>query len=235
MRWSELDASLRSRLLHWHAPIWEPLIAQGLEGSGDLAGKRVLEVGCGDGGLACLLAACGAEVFATDILQSRLQNGRRLAAELGLSERVHFFRASAGELPLGAARFDLVLTRSVLVILDRAQVVPRLARLLVPGSGVAVFIENMENHPALRLWRRISGTKWGRFSYLSNAEVAHFRYFFARVDAHYSGLLLPAVGPLGRLQAPLAPRVAALDARLFAAFPRLARFAWLVVLRCTAR
>jgi SAM-dependent methyltransferase len=226
---------MRSRLLHWHAPIWEPLIRRGLEESGDLAGKRVLEVGCGDGGLACLLASCGAEVFATDLLQSRLRRGRELAAELGLGSRVRFFRANAGELPLRPARFDLVLTRSVLVILDRAQVVPRLARVLVPGSGVAVFIENMENHPALRLWRRATGTKWGPFSYLSDAEITRFRSSFARVDAHYSGLLLPAVGPLGRLQGVLAPLVAGVDAGLLRAFPRLARYAWLVVLRCSAR
>ncbi|MEX2206959.1 MAG: class I SAM-dependent methyltransferase [Myxococcota bacterium] len=233
MRWDQLDPGLRARLLQWHAPIWEPLIRKGLDASGDLAGKRVLEVGCGDGGLACLLASCGAQVFATDLSQARLRAGRALSEQMGLASRVHFFRGNARELPLGRGRFDLVLTRSVLVLLDRRLVVPRLAPLLVPETGAAVFIENMENHPGLRLWRRITRTKWGSYPYLSNAEVARFADSFERVDASYSGLLLPVVGPFGRLQRTLAPLVGGIDAALLALFPRLARYAWLVVLRCT--
>ena len=233
MRWDQLDPGLRARLLQWHAPIWDPLIRKGLDGAGDLEGKRVLEVGCGDGGLACLLAACGAEVFATDLSQTRLRAGKALAEQMGLSSRVHFFRGNACQLPLGPGRFDLILTRSVLVLLDRRQVVPRLARLLVAETGAAVFIENMENHPALQMWRRVTRTKWGRYPYFSDAEVVSFRDFFERVEASYAGLLLPAVGPLGRLQRTLAPLVAQIDAALLTRFPRLNRYAWLVVLRCT--
>ncbi len=234
MRWDQLEPALRGRLLQWHAPIWEPLIRRGLAGSADLQGKHILEVGCGDGGLACLLAACGAQVYATDLSHTRLQAGRKLAAKMGLSGRVHFFRADAYRLPIGPGRLDLIITRSVLVLLDRRQVLPGLCRLLVPERGVAVFIENMEHHPALRLWRRITRTKWGHHPYLSRAEVDSFGDYFERVETTYSGLLLPAVGYLGRLQGVLAPAVARIDAALLSRLPRLSHYAWLVMLRCTA-
>lgn len=167
-----------------------------------------------------------------DLSQARLLAAKELAMQMGLGSRVHFFRGNACQLPLGPERFDLILTRSVLVLLDRRQVVPILARLLVPDTGVAVFIENMENHPALRIWRRVTRTKWGNFPYLSDGEVGKFRDSFERVEASYSGLLLPAVGSLGRLQRRLAPVVARIDAALLRRFPRLSRYAWLVVLRC---
>ncbi len=233
MRWDQLDLALRTRLLQWHAPIWEPLIRRGLEGSGDLQGKRILEVGCGDGGLACLLAECGARVYATDLSHMRLKAARKLAAQTGMLRRVNFFRADAYHLPLAPNSVDLIITRSVIVLLDRKQILPSFCRLLVSGRGVAVFIENMEHHPALQLWRLITRTKHGSQGYLSQAEVHRFGAHFEQVEANYTGLLLPAVGPLGRLQSVLAPAVARVDAALLSRVPQLSRYAWLVTLRCT--
>jgi SAM-dependent methyltransferase len=233
VKWGELDIGRRHTLLAWHAKIWEPLLAWGLQPLGDLQGKRVLEIGCGDGGLACLLALCGAEVYATDLSRSRLERARRLADSLHLLNRVHLFNASAYQLPLPEKRVSLVITRSVLVLLDRSVVLPHLTRSMT-DDGAGLFIENMQHHPALSAWRRLTRTKWGKYPYFSMAEIdTAFGAHFDRVDTHFSGLLLPFAGASPQLEDAVAPALQRIDQAVLKAVPRLNAYAWLVALRCS--
>src|SRR5207248_2904279 len=92
--------------------------------------------------------------------------------------------------------FDLVITRSVLVLLDRQSVLPNLVRQLAP-QGTGLFIENMNEHPALRLWRTLTRTKWGTQPYLSVPEIQTFNSYFGEIQTHFVGLFLPLAGALG--------------------------------------
>jgi SAM-dependent methyltransferase len=72
---------------------------------------RLLDVACGAGGLAVHLAqVTGCEVTGVDLEEDGLVNGRRLAREAGVEERVRFVRADASQaLPLHDGSFDAVL------------------------------------------------------------------------------------------------------------------------------
>jgi release factor glutamine methyltransferase len=74
-----------------------------------LSGKRVLDVGCGSGVIACLLALNGAEkVIGVDINEKAIENAKLNAKGLGLSSRVEF-RLGSIFAPLSAdEEFDLI-------------------------------------------------------------------------------------------------------------------------------
>src|SRR3954469_21023966 len=66
---------------------------------GDLRGKRVLDVGCGEGADALLLAALGARVTAIDVSPKAIELARNRARASGVEEDVEFICA-----PLETAR-----------------------------------------------------------------------------------------------------------------------------------
>ena len=82
---------------------------------GDVRGKRILEVGCGDGGYSILLALKGASVVGVDISPKAIDAAQKRAALHGISERVAFF-ATPFELfnPPGGEKFDVVCGWAVL-------------------------------------------------------------------------------------------------------------------------
>ena len=74
---------------------------------GDLRGRRVLELGCGDGRLTLGIAADAKSVLAFDPDADAIQRaGRSLPAEL--AERVAYRVASGNEIELEPHSFDLV-------------------------------------------------------------------------------------------------------------------------------
>lgn len=73
----------------------------------DFSGRRVLEMGCGEGRLTVGIAADAASVLAFDPAADPVAEARRsLPAEL--AERVSYRVASAQELEVERASFDLV-------------------------------------------------------------------------------------------------------------------------------
>ncbi|MGW6569584.1 bifunctional class I SAM-dependent methyltransferase/N-acetyltransferase [Streptomyces sp. NPDC054975] len=74
---------------------------------------RVLDLGCGPGRSALLLAAeAGAEVTAVDLHQPFLDELREAADARGLGDRIRTLHADMGELPLPDGSFDLVWAES---------------------------------------------------------------------------------------------------------------------------
>lgn len=74
----------------------------------DFNGRRVLEMGCGEGRLTVGIAADGASVLAFDPDAERVAEARRsLPGEL--ADRVTYRVASAQELEIERGRFDLAL------------------------------------------------------------------------------------------------------------------------------
>ncbi|MEO5700726.1 MAG: bifunctional 2-polyprenyl-6-hydroxyphenol methylase/3-demethylubiquinol 3-O-methyltransferase UbiG [Casimicrobiaceae bacterium] len=159
-----------------------PLRFEWVEGVvGDLAGKRVLDVGCGGGILAEALAQRGAQVLGIDLAERALGVAKLHKLESGVSVDYRLVSAEtlAEEMP---AAFDVITCMEMLEhVPDPNGIVAACGRLLRPG-GVAAFSTINRNAKAylyailgaeyvLRLLPR--GTHdYARF--LRPAEIARF-------------------------------------------------------------
>ncbi|HCC56199.1 MAG TPA: class I SAM-dependent methyltransferase [Solibacterales bacterium] len=122
--------------------------------AGNLAGLRVLDVGCGDGAYPIHAARLGATVTGLDISPAMLDAARRHASAAGVSVEWREGRAEA--LLFEPASFDVVIAVTVLCwVTDRAAAVQEMARVLRPG-GIVVIGE------------------LGRYSLWALAREAHF-------------------------------------------------------------
>lgn len=104
---------------------------------GEVAGRDVLDVGCGDGALAVALARRGGRMVAVDASAAMIAGARRRAEEGGAD--ILLCRAEADRLPFGPARFDRVIAIAVLCFIEDA--VPsfaEMARVLRPGGRLVI-------------------------------------------------------------------------------------------------
>lgn len=101
---------------------------------GDVAGKRVLEVGCGAAAAARWLSTRGAEVAALDLSAGMLRHARVAAEATGV--RVPLTQADAAALPYRDMSFDLAFTAfgAVPFTDDSATVMREVHRVLRPGG-----------------------------------------------------------------------------------------------------
>jgi SAM-dependent methyltransferase len=97
----------------------------------DPGGTRVLDVGCGDGGVPIAFAYRGAEAAGLEPGRLNLRRARVRAAEHGV--KVHFVRGLAEQLPFPPASRDLVILDNVLEhVTDRDRALEEIRRVLVP-------------------------------------------------------------------------------------------------------
>ncbi|MEE2034558.1 class I SAM-dependent methyltransferase [Rhodococcus chondri] len=110
---------------------------------GDVAGKDVLEIGCGSAPCARWLAGQGARPVGLDISMGMLARGTAAMDRGG--ERVPLVQAGAEDLPFRDGSFDVVCSAfgAVPFVADSARVMSEAARVLRPG-GLWVFAVN---HP----------------------------------------------------------------------------------------
>jgi SAM-dependent methyltransferase len=107
---------------------------------GDVAGKDVVELGCGTAYVSAWLARRGARVVGVDLTEEQLETARRMQAKHGLE--FPLVEASAEDVPLPDASFDLVLSEyGASIWVDPYRWIPEAARLLRPG-GRLVFLCN---------------------------------------------------------------------------------------------
>jgi SAM-dependent methyltransferase len=104
---------------------------------GDVAGKDVLELGCGAAQWSILLSGRGARCVGLDNSARQLEHARRLMDAAGVDfPLVH---ASADDVPLPDASFDVVFCdHGAMTFADPYRTVPEAARLLRP-SGLFAF------------------------------------------------------------------------------------------------
>jgi SAM-dependent methyltransferase len=96
-----------------------------------------LDVGCGTGFLTFELAARGHRVTGVDFAPAMIAEARRKATERGLS--VQLEEADAEQLPYGAARFDLVISRHLLWTLPHPEAaIDEWVRVLRPGARLII-------------------------------------------------------------------------------------------------
>lgn len=108
---------------------------------GDVDGRRVLDIGCGEGHLAIWLAERGASVVAIDKSPSAVEVTGRNAYASGLSEHVEAEVLDAIDLDRLDALFDLVVGMSVLGGMEPFDVFVRSLASVVGAEGRVVFHE----------------------------------------------------------------------------------------------
>ena len=106
----------------------------------DVAGKDVVELGCGTAYVSAWLARRGARPVGVDLSEEQLATARRMQAEHGIEcPLVH---ASAEDVPLPDASFDLAVSEyGASIWADPNRWISEAARLLRPG-GRLVFLRN---------------------------------------------------------------------------------------------
>ena len=106
----------------------------------DVAGKDVLELGCGTAYFSAWLAKRGARVTGLDVTPAQLETARRCQRELG--PEFPLVEASAEAVPFPDESFDLVVSEyGASIWCDPALWVAETSRLLRPGGGL-VFLRN---------------------------------------------------------------------------------------------
>ncbi len=105
---------------------------------GDVAGKDVVELGCGTAYFSAWLARRGARPVGVDVTPEQLATARALQAEHGLA--FPLVEASAEDVPLPSETFDLAVSEyGASIWADPYRWVPEAARLLRAG-GTLVFL-----------------------------------------------------------------------------------------------
>ena len=121
---------------------------------GDLGGKSLLDVGCGDGLNAVMLAKMGANVTGIDVSPKAIELARRRGEVNGVSDRLSLIAAPLETADLPPDTFDLVWADGILhhVLDDLELVLDRLTRWVKP-EGLLVFAEPVNLFHPLRQLR----------------------------------------------------------------------------------
>jgi 2-polyprenyl-3-methyl-5-hydroxy-6-metoxy-1,4-benzoquinol methylase len=154
----------------------------------DLAGKRLLDFGCGTGQTSTQLAALGAFVVGIDISPELIELARRRAELDGVTDHVQFQNVDLLKAP--ADSFDLILCSAVLHHVDSSVVLPILRSYLKPG-GKIVIGEPIATSPLLRKirnWLPVSRDASPDEKQFDAAEIAAIAGVFDRPELFYFNL-----------------------------------------------
>jgi SAM-dependent methyltransferase len=157
----------------------------------ELAGKDVLEVGCGTGVHARLLAEAGANVTAIDLTPTAVELTRRRLELHGLAADVR--EADAQELPFADASFDFVWSWGVVHhSADTERVLAEIARVLRPGGRLALMVYHRSSITYWIHYQLIRGVLGAKLLRMTPAEIAN-RYSDGVIARHYTRRELTAL------------------------------------------
>jgi arsenite methyltransferase len=117
-------------------PGGEPLTLRLAQLAGVARGRRVLDVACGSGATALLLACeLGCEVVGVDLGARAIER----ATEAARGESASFLMGDAEALPLPDASFDVALSEcSLCTFPDKPRAIAEMARVVRPGGSIAI-------------------------------------------------------------------------------------------------
>ncbi len=204
---------------------------------GDLAGKDLLDYGCGMGEESIYFAKLGARVTGIDISEVGITSLKRRAEYHHVDVAAHQMRVDTTE--FADASFDRIHGLGILHHVGIHAGLAEVRRLLKPG-GIAVFLEPLGDSPtveAVKTWLMRHARFLGNFDHVTDhernltwLEIEDATREFATCATFPYHLLyrLKRLLPASQLA-----RARKIDHGLLALFPALARFAGGVVIRVT--
>jgi 2-polyprenyl-3-methyl-5-hydroxy-6-metoxy-1,4-benzoquinol methylase len=144
---------------------WHRMVMAHLDPLRDLAGKRVLEIGCGRGGFLCWLArnspAHGASWFGIDHAASAINHARALA-ELSGTHEISWGIGDIEAIGYRSASFDTVISCETIEHVPHPQrAIHELARVLKPGGRLLLTTPNYLGPLGVyRLYLRLRGRRF---------------------------------------------------------------------------
>lgn len=175
--------------------------------TGDLRGRRLLDVGTGDGAYAIEAARRGARVTGLDPQVEMLDAARVRARAAGVDLSLREGRAEA--LPFDDASFDVVTAVTVLCfVADPGRAVGEIARVLAPGGRLV--LGELGRYSVWAAERRVRGwlgaRTWRRARFWSRRELrALVRDARLRVVSVRDCVYFPPLGGVARALAPIDP------------------------------
>lgn len=131
-------------------------ITEGISSAYPFSGKRVLDLGCGDGAYTVMFASLGVEsVLGIDPAATAIEAAARRAEAAGVADRIRFATGNIYELGslLDEDRFDVIVLRGVLHHLpDPARAIAALAGF----KGTIIVLEPNGFNPVLKFLEKFS-------------------------------------------------------------------------------
>lgn len=139
---------------------------------GELDGRKMLDVGCGDGALLCAAVARGADGVGIDSDPAMLAAACALCDERAAGAQLLDGRAE--HLPFANAAFDVVVAVTVLCFIrDAGGTIGEMARVLKPGGRLVIGeLRRWNTWAALRKLRgRLGSPTWKHARFRSESEL----------------------------------------------------------------
>ncbi|HWP48685.1 MAG TPA: class I SAM-dependent methyltransferase [Candidatus Limnocylindrales bacterium] len=221
---------------------------------GDLKGKRLLEIGPGQGQETLFFAKEGAQVYAVDISCKSLRLIKNISVahemeDLTLPEgpritqseqrtvnhrHITLIQANAEQLPFKEETFDRIFAQTMLMHTDFLQVARESARILRPG-GIAVFMEPLRLNPLLYFYRKFRSTfKLTSPHYINLKDVEQMGSFFKTSfhrEFYLTALLGICLNRERKVYQKIKQNLEYIDSWLIQWVPFLRSFCWMTVMR----
>ena len=124
---------------------WHRLAKTYLDPAHDIAGRSILEIGCGRGEFACWLASFSPgpyRLVAADFSHAAVERGKVVAQGLGI-ENIQWERADIQSIPFETGCFDTVIScETIEHVPNPRRAVQELARVLKPGGKLVLTTPN---------------------------------------------------------------------------------------------
>lgn len=166
----------------WGGKKWERLLHYAFcEFIGtNLEGQQILDIGTRYGKMASFFALLGGRVTGIDVQKNCLVIAEAETRKWGVSEKVNFI-AYDGNLDIFPSEtFDLIFTKSVLVIIPKLEDFLRQIETKLKPQGKIVFLENGRGSHILRALRSIRHPKWDhtKINYFTDRELTLINNIF---------------------------------------------------------
>jgi SAM-dependent methyltransferase len=160
-----------------------------------LAGRRLLDVGCGYGGTLIAFAEQGARVVGVEVSEERARIGKKRLFDLGIQADYRLDDICEPNIELRLGTFDIIVAQDVLEhVLDPGQAIRTLSSLLRPGGVIYAQVGNKYSPDQLLAdhhYGRTGITLLGRaqaieyFLVATGLDVRHYGVGYWRTERYY--------------------------------------------------